>query len=117
MTVYLLRHAHAGERSAWRELRDELRPLSDHGRRQSADLVKLFADLPIDRVWTSPYLRCVESVAPLSARLGVASEITDALAEGPAVEALALLLCSTSSDQPTTLTSARILDVKRHRYG
>jgi 8-oxo-dGTP diphosphatase len=91
MTVYLVRHAHAGDRASWLGPDDEVRPLTDHGRRQSADLVRLFVDLPLEMIWTSPYLRCVETVAPLSARVGIPFTVTDALAEGPADAAAGLL--------------------------
>jgi phosphohistidine phosphatase SixA len=91
MTLYLVRHAQAGSRSTWDGTDDQLRPLTPHGRRQSADLVGLLAEFPLTRVLTSPYLRCVETVAALGARVRLVVEQTEALAEGPADDAIALV--------------------------
>lgn len=90
MTLYLVRHAQAGSRSTWDGTDDTQRPLTAHGRHQAADLVDALAEVRIERVLSSPYLRCVETLAPLAARLGLPISITAALAEGPHDEALAL---------------------------
>ncbi len=119
MTLYLLRHAQAGSRATWDGTDDTRRPLTSQGRRQAADLVGLLVDLPIDRVLSSPYLRCVETVAPLTARLGMPLEITEALAEGPEDDALALvrslgsanvLMCSHGDIIPALLDTFRRVD-------
>jgi len=89
MTVYLVRHAMAGARSKW-SADDRTRPLTSQGRHQAADLVDLFAEFRITRVLSSPYRRCVETVAPLAAAIGVNVEIHEALAEGPGGPALKL---------------------------
>lgn len=90
MTVFLIRHAQAGTRARW-TADDRLRPLTKAGRRQAADLVEVFADVPITKVLSSPYRRCVETVAPLAASLGLTTVVEDNLAEGPGIGALALL--------------------------
>jgi 8-oxo-dGTP diphosphatase len=79
MAVHLVRHAHAGERSATDD--DELRPLSKRGRAQVEAIVDHLADRPIGRVLSSRYLRCVQTVAPLGDRLGLAVATVPALAE------------------------------------
>lgn len=55
------------------------------------NLVALWRDQPLTRVLSSPFVRCVETVQPLGDALGIEVERTDALAEGHADEALALI--------------------------
>jgi broad specificity phosphatase PhoE len=90
MTLYLVRHAQAGSRSTWTGENDELRPLTSEGRHQTANLVGMLELMPISRVFTSPYKRCIETAAPIAARFGCPLEIHHALAEGPFLEALSL---------------------------
>jgi broad specificity phosphatase PhoE len=89
MTMYLLRHAQAGSRQTW-DGDDTQRPLTSFGRHQAADMVAILGDVPLDKIYTSPYLRCVETVAPLGARRSIAIDVVEALAEGPADDAIAL---------------------------
>jgi broad specificity phosphatase PhoE len=77
----LLRHASAGDREAW-AAPDALRPLDERGRRQAAELVPLLLELGVERVVSSPYVRCVQTVEPLAAALGVELEEDERLAEG-----------------------------------
>jgi phosphohistidine phosphatase SixA len=92
--VYLIRHASAGKRSKWSR-DDRLRPLDKRGRRQAEALVAQLAGRELDRILSSPYLRCVETVEPLAGALGLEVETHDALAEGAGVDAaLALLRAS-----------------------
>lgn len=89
--LYLVRHAKAGDREAWTE-DDRLRPLSKKGRRQAEALVDLFEDRWVDRILSSPFDRCVQSVRPLAIARHLLVEEDDALAEGaPLPEVLALL--------------------------
>ncbi|HUR23801.1 MAG TPA: phosphoglycerate mutase family protein [Acidimicrobiales bacterium] len=81
MTVLLVRHAKAGDRDKW-EAPDDLRPLTTKGEVQAQALVDLLAGYDIDRVLSSPYLRCTQTVAPLAAARGLAVEPCDDLAEG-----------------------------------
>jgi len=76
----LLRHASAGDRDAWVG-DDRLRPLDERGRRQALALHEL-ADRGIRRIASSPYVRCIETVEPLAATLGLEVEIDARLAEG-----------------------------------
>lgn len=85
-----MRHATAGERDAWVG-DDGLRPLDERGRRQAQALVAELADFPVDRVLSSPYLRCVQTVEPLARARGLVVEDTQALAEGHDQEAVALV--------------------------
>ncbi len=81
MTVYLVRHAKAGSRRAWKG-DDELRPLSKAGRTQARALAKRLSAVAVTRIISSPFVRCRETVTPLAERTGVELEISDALAEG-----------------------------------
>jgi 8-oxo-dGTP diphosphatase len=85
VTVYLVRHAKAGDRHVW-EGNDEDRPLSGRGRIQSRGLLELLGDATFDRLLSSPYVRCMESLIPLAAQRGLAIEPVEALAEGAALE-------------------------------
>ena len=79
--VFLVRHARAGERAKW-DGDDRLRPLDGKGRRQADAIVAPLAGYSITRLVSSPYLRCVQTLDPLSARLTVPVEHDPALAEG-----------------------------------
>jgi broad specificity phosphatase PhoE len=91
VTVYLVRHAKAGSRKAWKG-DDELRPLSKAGKAQARALAKLLAGAGITRIFSSPHLRCRQTVEPLAQRIGVDIELSDALREGaPLADSLRLV--------------------------
>jgi 8-oxo-dGTP diphosphatase len=91
VTVYLVRHGKAGERNAWKD-DDVLRPLSGRGHVQARGLVDVLDGAQFDRVLSSPYVRCMETVVPLAGLRGVAIEPVDALAEGaPLDDSVALV--------------------------
>lgn len=87
--LYLVRHAKAGDRDAWRG-DDRLRPLSKEGRRQADALARKLARLTTGQIVSSPYERCLQTVQSLSlvartpvledARLGEATGFEGALA-------------------------------------
>jgi 8-oxo-dGTP diphosphatase len=95
--VSLVRHAKAGSRQSWHGP-DRLRPLSDAGRTQAERLASSFEGRPLGRLLSSPYLRCVETLAPLAARRGLAIERTEALAEGAPIEAALRLITEVGRD-------------------
>ena len=101
MTVYLVRHARAGRRSAWKG-DDELRPLSKVGLRQAEGLVDLLAGVHVEQALSSPYVRCVETVEPLADDRGLEIDVVDELREGASLEG-ALRLFEKVSGQPTVL--------------
>ena len=80
-TLFLVRHAAAGSRSDW-EKDDRLRPLSSRGEKQALGLARTLAVHPIDRILTSPYVRCRQTVEPLADKLGIEIEEREELAEG-----------------------------------
>lgn len=65
----LARHAEAGEKRSWLRA-DQERPLTAMGQRQAAGLAQSLAILKGPRLVSSPYLRCVQTLDPLAARLG-----------------------------------------------
>lgn len=91
MTIFLVRHGQAGNRSSW-DGDDRDRPLSDRGEAQAEALAELLAGRPIRRVVSSPFTRCQQTVMPLAKRLGLDVEADERLAEGESfVPALALI--------------------------
>jgi phosphohistidine phosphatase SixA len=81
LAIILVRHASAGERGVWSG-DDRLRPLDARGRKQAKGIVSALADRGVDRILSSPYIRCVETVQPLAAALGLEVEERSELAEG-----------------------------------
>jgi 8-oxo-dGTP diphosphatase len=84
MRLFVVRHAHAGDRSATHGP-DGVRPLSRKGRRQAHGLAERFAAEGIGRVLSSPAARCVQTLEPLAERLGLAVEHDVRLMEGAAL--------------------------------
>jgi phosphohistidine phosphatase SixA len=97
MRLLLIRHASAGDRHHW-DGDDRLRPLDEKGRRQAAALPELLADYAIARIVSSPYDRCVQTVEPLAAALGLAIEQRDEVAEGARHDEVRSLLAEVGPD-------------------
>ncbi len=88
--MVLIRHADAGDRASWSG--DDLaRPLSPLGHRQAHLLVELVGPCSPQRVLSSPYARCVQTVAPLASSLGLSTEVSQVLAEGAGADAVRLI--------------------------
>jgi phosphohistidine phosphatase SixA len=86
MALYLVRHAVAVSRSNWKgSYEDPRRPLTAKGQRQAKALVRLLGDTDTRRIWSSPAVRCVDSVIPLAETLGLEVHVTEALTEGHGV--------------------------------
>jgi len=80
-TFYVVRHAKAGSRGHWTG-DDRQRPLSKKGIKQAEAVVKILARFPITAIYSSPFLRCVETVEPLARSRKLAVKQTPSLAEG-----------------------------------
>jgi 8-oxo-dGTP diphosphatase len=78
--MLLIRHARAGKRSEWQG-DDRRRPLDERGRRQAAALVDELAPFAIERILSSPYVRCVETLEPIAAQRGLEIELRPELGE------------------------------------
>lgn len=82
MSVVLLRHVDAGDRSAW-DGDDRDRPATERGLMQADALVTSIGALgTITAIRSSPYRRCLDSVRPLADAAGVPVDPVDELAEG-----------------------------------
>ncbi len=78
--MLLIRHGSAGDRAAW-DGDDRARPLDERGLRQAASLVELLAPYAIDRILSSPAVRCVQTVESLAHARELAIEVREELAE------------------------------------
>lgn len=67
-TIYLVRHAKAGERRTWTG-DDVDRPLSKKGWRQSEAIADRLGKKGVSALYSSAYLRCVQTLEPLGRRL------------------------------------------------
>ena len=107
MVLYLVRHAKAGSRSD-HDGPDDQRPLTRNGRAQAEAIAERLADAPVLRVLSSPYLRCVQTVAPLAAAHGLTVETADALAEGRPFEPV-LAMIAALADHTVLCTHGDVL--------
>ena len=90
--VWVVRHAKAGSRTRFPG-NDVERPLPEAGRRQAAGIAQALAEQPVGAIVSSPYLRCLETVASLGARLELPVMTDHGLAEGQPTDALHRWLC------------------------
>lgn len=83
MLLHLLRHAHAGDASAWSGP-DEVRPLTDKGRRQSDRLGAYLAGIGFapDAIISSAKARALETAEIVAGHLGLAVTIDERLGGG-----------------------------------
>jgi 8-oxo-dGTP diphosphatase len=77
-TLFVVRHAEAGEKASWNGP-DLLRPLSPSGRRQAEDLVGCLDGYPVERILSSPAVRCRQTVQPLAHDRRLEIELVEAL--------------------------------------
>ena len=63
--LLVVRHADAGDKRTWTGP-DTLRPLSPSGQLQAEGLVFRLEDYPVERILSSPTLRCYQTVEPLA---------------------------------------------------
>jgi phosphohistidine phosphatase SixA len=85
--AYLVRHAKAGDRRTWTG-DDPSRPLSKTGRRQAKALVRVLSSRVIERLLSSPAVRCVDSLRPLADQRGLPIEPRDEQLEGAPLSGL-----------------------------
>ncbi len=89
--LYLVRHAKAGERRLW-DGDDRDRPLSPKGWKQAELLAARLVPLDVSELYSSPYVRCLQTVQPLADRLDRTVEIDNRLAEDEPFEPMLELL-------------------------
>ena len=68
-TIYLVRHAKAGERRLWTG-DDVDRPLSKRGWKQAEAVAKRLEKKRATGLYSSAYVRCVQTLEPLGKRIG-----------------------------------------------
>lgn len=105
MTLYLVRHAHAGRRSEWDDA-DAQRPLSEKGRHQTEALTQHLADAPVGRVLSSAAVRCQQTVAPLARRRGLDVEVHPSLLEGATARSTTTLLWDLAAGREDVVLSS-----------
>ena len=93
--LYLVRHGKAGERRLW-EGDDLDRPLSPKGWKQADLLAIRLAALDVSDLFSSPYVRCVQTVQPLADRLERGIKIDQRLSEGEPFEPMLEMLSEVS---------------------
>jgi 8-oxo-dGTP diphosphatase len=108
--VYLLRHAKAGERRIWTG-DDADRPLSKKGWRQATAIAARLERHKATALYSSSYVRCVQTLEPLAARLGVDVEIDKRLTEGEPFEPVLELLADVDDGAVLCSHGDVILDV------
>jgi 8-oxo-dGTP diphosphatase len=90
-TLRLLRHALAGARDDWDD-DDRVRPLSKKGKKQAEAIAAALAGAGIERIVSSPFRRCIQTVEPLARVTKANVEKSRALAEEADVDAAFSLL-------------------------
>ncbi|WP_027964137.1 histidine phosphatase family protein [Halalkalibacillus halophilus] len=73
-TIYIVRHCEATGQDPEAEL-------TEQGADQANELVKFFEIYTVDRIISSPYIRAIQSIKPLSEALNVNVEVDNRLAE------------------------------------
>ncbi|CAN5369154.1 hypothetical protein BH23ACT7_BH23ACT7_00180 [soil metagenome] len=81
-TIELVRHAKAHSRDRWWGKPDLDRPLTESGMDQAREIGRaLRAGGPIAKLYSSPYVRCTQTLDPLADALGVHTVEDEALGE------------------------------------
>ena len=78
--LLVVRHGSAGDRDEW-DADDAGRPLDERGRRQADALVDQLSGFELDRIVSSPFDRCVQTVEPLARARKLELEMSEDLAE------------------------------------
>jgi 8-oxo-dGTP diphosphatase len=89
--AYVVRHAKAGDRSDWIG-DDRMRPLTKSGQRQAEALAGMLEREPIDKILSSGYLRCVQTLEPLATRRKLPVQAVKELEEGAGGESVLRLV-------------------------
>ena len=104
----MVRHAKSGSRSQWSG-DDRLRPLTKKGQKQAEALVDVFEPFPISAVYSSPYLRCVQTVQPLAKALKLPLKQTPSLGEGKGLAGAMQLMGDTKLKRAVLCTHGDIM--------
>lgn len=77
MTIYFVRHCETD--NSHRD--DAGRPLTLRGKRDAERLIDFFEQQTIDVIYSSPYLRCIDTIQPLATERGLSVQTDDRLRE------------------------------------
>lgn len=124
--LFLIRHALAGVRNNL-DPADDRRPLDEIGLNQAQSIAASWTCGDIEAVYSSPALRCVQTVEPLAERLGLAVQIAPELFEGTArsrsIEYIrsftgrSVVLCSHGDVIPDVLRNLEVGGCQLHGRG
>ena len=90
--------------------------MSKPGRRQADAIAATLVDAGVVRLFSSPFVRCAQTLQPAAQKLGLEIELTDALAEGAGLHD-ALRLVSQHLDEDIALCShGDVLGDLMHHY-
>ena len=103
-----MRHAKAGDREVWSG-DDRQRPLTKKGMQQAEKLVSLLAPLPVSAVYSSPFVRCVQTVEPLARVRHLEVKLSPSLEEGQGLEGLGEFLADRGLDDTVLSTHGDIV--------
>lgn len=108
--MIIVRHAHAGSKKHWSGP-DELRPLSDLGCDQAASLARRLAADRVEVVWSSPAVRCLQTVRPLAQERGLTVRSTPLLSKSGSARELLEWLHESGQAAPWVVCShGEVLD-------
>jgi 8-oxo-dGTP diphosphatase len=110
MLVLLVRHGHAGTKRHW-DGDDSFRPLNEQGLAESVALADLIAPFTPARIVSSPFLRCIQSIAPLADAMEIEVERSQSLVPeaGAAATSLALGVSTPTSGAVVLCTHGEVL--------
>jgi broad specificity phosphatase PhoE len=107
-TFYVVRHGKAGSRERWSG-DDRKRPLTKKGIKQAEELVDILSPYPVASIFSSPYLRCMQTVQPLGKRLRLKVEQSISLAEGHGLGGLREFFAESDLDHAVLSTHGDIV--------
>jgi phosphohistidine phosphatase SixA len=109
LQLWVVRHASAGDRRRWTAPDDE-RPLDETGEHQARAIARLLGGQAPTRLRASAARRCVQSLEPLAARLGMAVEARPELRVGGHPGGLLTLLAETAVQGEVVCTHGELMD-------
>lgn len=110
----MVRHAHAGDKKLWTG-NDRDRPLSPAGYDQAEHLADVLSGLTVRTLWSSPTVRCRQTLAPLAAALGMPVEDHPLLAPDTSIVALHQFVSDTDFDGVLLCTHGEVFDALTER--
>jgi phosphohistidine phosphatase SixA len=107
-TFYVVRHGKAGDPEKWSG-DDRLRPLTKKGKKQAEELVDTFNRLPVSYIYSSDYVRCVQTIEPLAAARRLEIKRSPSLEFGSGLEGLSEFLGDRALDKVVLSTHGDIV--------